>query len=253
MTGFGREIATIEIVEIIRRPEQGATRPYVCRAETGDLYFVKGKGAGHGSLAKEWIAGSLAKCMGLPIPDIAILTVPPALVGRDRPELLSGLGTGEAFGSKAVEGSDEIAMADIASVPTGLKREIAVFDWWLLNGDRTLSENGGNPNILWSTQDATLHVIDHNLAFDGSVTLSSLEHDHIFGEALTEVVETVELRQAFAERLHECLVIWDDIWLQMPERWNFVDDLLTMETGFAKAEAERLLRRCDSDRMWTRP
>lgn len=248
-----REIGTIDIVEVIRRTEQGVTRPYVCRVETGDLYFVKGKSAGHSSLAREWIAGSLAKRMNLPIPDIAILTVPPELVGRDQPELLSGLGTGQVFGSKAVEGADEITIADIAQVPIDLKREIAVFDWWLFNGDRTLSENGGNPNILWSTPSGTLHVIDHNLAFDRSVTLSSLEHEHIFGAALTEVVETMRLRQAFAERLHECLADWDGIWLEMPERWNFVDDLLTMKTEFAKTEAERLLRRCASDEMWTRP
>lgn len=144
-------------------------------------------------------------------------------------------------------------MADIAQVPTDLKREIAVFDWWVFNGDRTFSENGGNPNILWSTPNTTLHVIDHNLAFDQSVTLSSLERDHIFRAALTEVVETMKVRQAFAERLHECLADWDDIWLQMPERWNFADDFLTVETGFAKGEAERLLRRCDSDKMWKRP
>lgn len=191
--------------------------------------------------------------MGLPIPDFAVLTVPPALVGGGHAGWISALGTGQVFGSKAVEGADEISMAETGLVEETLRRDIAVFDWWLLNGDRTLSEHGGNPNILWVPPDDGPYVIDHNLAFDQSVTLSSLERSHIFGDALSEVVDTAELRRAFADRLQDCLAIWEQIWLDLPERWSFVDDLLTIETGFAKVEAERLLRRCGTDEMWKRP
>ena len=63
-----REDIAIEIVEVIRRTQQGVTQPYICRSEDGELYFVKGRGAGYASLAKEWVAGCLAKRLGCPYP-----------------------------------------------------------------------------------------------------------------------------------------------------------------------------------------
>ncbi|WP_409527298.1 HipA family kinase [Rhizobium sp. BK591] len=49
----------IEIEEVLRRSDQGVTRPYICRGADGKLYYVKGKDAGYESLVKEWIAGTL--------------------------------------------------------------------------------------------------------------------------------------------------------------------------------------------------
>ena len=144
-------------------------------------------------------------------------------------------------------------MTEVSSIPEATKREMALFDWWILNGDRTLSESGGNPNILWAAPDLGPYVIDHNLAFDESVTLSSLERDHIFGSSLREIVDTERLRHAFAERLNVCLTHWEDIWREVPDRWYFLDDLRTMETAFSKERALALLRRCESAEMWTRP
>ncbi len=213
---------------------------------------MKGRGAGYASLAKEWVAGSLARRLELPVPRFAILTVPAALFGRDRPDWLSALGEGPVFGSKAVEGSDEIAIDDLDLVPDDLKRDIAAFDWWVLNGDRTLSESGGNPNILWIAPGDGPYIIDHNLAFDRSVTLASLERQHVFGPALSEVVETTELSRSLTELLAACFADWDDIWHEMPERWLFADDRLTVRTGFAKTDAERVLRRVETDELWTR-
>lgn len=41
---------TVEIVEILRRSEQGMTKPFICRGDDGEIYFVKGQNAGHRSL-----------------------------------------------------------------------------------------------------------------------------------------------------------------------------------------------------------
>lgn len=69
----------IPIVEVIGRPTQGVTRPFVCRGDDGEIYYVKGAGAGRRSLICEWVAGNLGRDLGLPIPPFSIVEVPPEL------------------------------------------------------------------------------------------------------------------------------------------------------------------------------
>jgi len=57
----------IQIIEIIRRSDQGVTRPFLCRAEDGAIYFVKGRHAGHRSLICELLGGLLTENLRLPI------------------------------------------------------------------------------------------------------------------------------------------------------------------------------------------
>ncbi len=75
---------TLLITEIIYRSEQGITQPYICRADDGEIYFVKGRGAGRRSQICEWISGHLAQQFALPIADFALLEVPNALLGGYR-------------------------------------------------------------------------------------------------------------------------------------------------------------------------
>ena len=44
----------IQIVEIIGRSIQGITNPFICKCEDGQIYFVKGNGAGKQSLIAEY-------------------------------------------------------------------------------------------------------------------------------------------------------------------------------------------------------
>ncbi len=37
---------SIEIVEVLRRSNQGLTRLFICRGDDGNTYFVKGRDAG---------------------------------------------------------------------------------------------------------------------------------------------------------------------------------------------------------------
>lgn len=71
---------TIQIVEILDRSIQGVTRPFYCRCEDGQAYFVKGRGAGRQSLIAEYFGGRLARAFGLPVPDFEIVEIPPELI-----------------------------------------------------------------------------------------------------------------------------------------------------------------------------
>ena len=139
----------IQIIEILNRSIQGITKPFYCRCEDGQAYFVKGHGAGKQSLIAEYVCGRLARAFGLPVADFEIVEVPQELIrwsGRDDAQ---DLGAGLAFGSRALPHVQEFSMAHMPHVAALTRKDVALFDWWVQNADRTLTEKGGNPNLLW--------------------------------------------------------------------------------------------------------
>ena len=153
---------TVEIVEVLRRSEQGMTEPFVCRGNDDAVYFVKGTGAGRKSQICEWIAGKLGIALGLPVAPFKIVDVSEALVETFSYLDLGELGIGPAFGSLRQEGL-ELTVSLIQEVPANIQRDLLTFDWWIRNEDRCLTKYGGNPNLLWKSDSAELVVIDHNL------------------------------------------------------------------------------------------
>jgi hypothetical protein len=242
----------IEIEEVIRRSEQGVTEPYICRGSDGNIYYVKGKGAGYDSLVKEWVAGNLAFSLGLPIAPFKLVHVPKALYDAGRSRNLGDLGFGLVFGSEHIPNSNEISVLNIGSIPAGTKRDIVAFDWWVKNGDRTLTESGGNPNILWSESSGQPFIIDHNLAFDGSVTLNSQLESHIFAASAAEICETPALQAHYDAKFEMAIAELDNIVGDIPQRWHYVDDAETFEINFSIEGAKTLLARFRVRAFWER-
>ncbi|MBR2692046.1 MAG: hypothetical protein IKE42_29675 [Aquamicrobium sp.] len=242
----------IEIEEVLGRSEQGITEPYICRSLEGDLYYVKGKGANYDSLIKEWIAGCLGRFLGLPIPTFSLMEMPRELYELGRHNLLKDLGYGTLFGSKQMPDVNELSFLNIAKLDDNLKRDIAAFDWWIMNGDRTLTETGGNPNILWSEVDSRPYIIDHNLAFDRTVTLHSQLDSHIFAASLAEICDTPALQTHYNQRFGEALVKLPGIIQDIPERWHYLDDALTAESPFHIDVIEEALTRYPMKPFWKR-
>ncbi len=242
----------IEIDEVLRRSAQGATEPYICRGADGKLYFVKGRGAGYDSLVKEWVAGQLALRLGLPVPRFCIVTVPRELYEAGRDGALRDLGYGLLFGSENVESANEMSFANIYQAPAALKHDIAAFDWWIKNGDRTLSDAGGNPNLLWSETEHRLVVIDHNLAFDEDVTLLSQLQSHIFRQSLSEICDQTDLQDRYNLRFEEALMDLPQILGDIPERWHYVDDACTVEINLSLDRVEDTLKRYRVPAFWER-
>jgi hypothetical protein len=239
----------LEIREVLGRSDQGVTHPFICRASDGLIYYVKGRGTGYKSLKKEWAAGQLAKGFGLPIAPFEILNVPRELYELNR-RALADLGYGPVFGSRKQEPVFEISMVERALVAPSLRADIAVFDWWIMNGDRTLSETGGNPNVLWSVVSSSLVVIDHNLAFDSGVTLAALMTDHIFGDALAGIVSDRARQQAYNERFQRVVPHLPAIIREMPEQWDYLDDMQTVAVDFTEADAAAVLQRFMDASFW---
>ncbi len=242
----------IEIDEVLRRADQGVTEPYICRGADGRIYFVKGRGAGYDSLVKEWIAGKLALRMGLPVPRFCIVAVPHELFEAGRNGALRDLGSGLLFGSESVESANEISFTNVQKATAELKRDVAAFDWWIRNGDRTLSDTGGNPNILWSETDRRMTVIDHNLAFDKTVTLHTLLESHIFRSALIEICDRTELQSHYGDLFEDALLGLPEILGDIPDRWHYVDDACTVDISLSLHHVEDTLRRHRVPGFWER-
>lgn len=239
--------ASITIVEVLRRSTQGATKPFLCRGDDGRLFYVKGRYAGQRSLCCEWVASSLAREVGLAVPDFAIAEIPRKLVqGSDR-EDIGDLGDGQAFASAALDGAQEITWEVAGVVSQKEKRSILAFDWWVHNEDRSLSARGGNPNLL-ITQDRTelggdledesggveanLWAFDFNLAFDSDFNAAKFWNNHVFAR------ERMGWQRLFvdemADKMKRALNRFPEIWAELPEEWLYLDgdDNLPMQLEF---------------------
>jgi hypothetical protein len=218
---------TTRIVEILARSTQGITRPFLCRGDDGGLYYVKANAAGRKALISEWIAGNVAQRLNLPIPSFKQAIIPPELVTLSARDDIADLGAGTGFASQLIENADELSYLFINQIDATLRAKILLFDWWMANGDRTLTEFGGNPNILWLHRDSKPYIIDHNMAFDETASHDFWSH-HIFAAdrpAWTPRLRT-EMETLMTTALDE-LPAW---WNTMPAEWTEIDTGLTFDS-----------------------
>lgn len=239
----------IQIIEILNRSTQGVTRPFLCKAEDDLQYYVKGMGshAGHHSLLAEWIGGNLAQAFGLPIAPFQIVEVSPALMEIVPPEW-SSLGSGAAFGSQVLTFTQELQWSQLHLIPKDLQQDILVFDWWLHNGDRSLTDKGGNPNLLWETQQKRLAVIDHNNAFDRKFSNKDFLESHVFRAQIPAVFEDLVAQSMYVERMETAFAAFEIACHNSPPEWWWIDH--GVPCSFNKEVARQLLARFEKHSFW---
>ncbi|MFM2480343.1 HipA family kinase [Celerinatantimonas sp. YJH-8] len=150
------------ITSIIRQMNQGYTAPYLCQADDGHKYIVKGLSTTYKGLIYEWVCGKLGQSIGLPIPDCEIVYIDSALLEYDNYALTEG----EWFASQYIENIQDITFNLLDNVDSEQLKLLFLFDYWIKNADRTLTNKGGNPNLFIKGDLETCIVLDHNLAFD---------------------------------------------------------------------------------------
>lgn len=222
------------IIEVLRRAEQGRTEPFVCRGDDDRIYYVKGKHAGLGSLCREWVAGSLARDVGMTVPEFVMAEVPQALIEQSDREDIRELGAGTVFASVCVDNAREIGWEDASRLPASGMAEVLFFDLWIQNEDRTLSEKGGNPNLLVTHEPEIWEgeatgalmtqpwMIDFNLAFDPDFDRGSFFSNHVFGSLLKQWPDGFKERMLSQIKwaLHAELPRY---FAQLPEEWLYID------------------------------
>ncbi len=241
---------TVEIVEILRRSEQGMTRPFICRGDDDEIYFVKGIGAGRRSQICEWIAGRLGIELGLPIAPFEIVQVPEELLEIGMDLELDELGAGPAFGSRE-QRVTELTVAVVDEVPDWLQQDVLIFDRWIRNGDRNLTEKGGNPNLFWQPNTRELMMIDHNQAFDLDASKKELFEYHVFRDQAREIGSDFFRRDEYNEKLSKALESWPDILATIPDQWRYADPEQTVPVDFDLDRAYELLKAHVRDDFWS--
>ena len=85
------------VVEVIRRINEGSTQPFLCKCDDGQLYVLKSKPSmPPKNLLAEFISACLANDIGLPLPDFKIVFVPEELIEYS-PDLQQQICTGYAL------------------------------------------------------------------------------------------------------------------------------------------------------------
>lgn len=241
---------TLEIVEVLERSDQGRTRPYVCRGDDGEVYFVKGRSATRQGLVSEWLCAEMAAQLGLPIAPYAIATVPEELIAADLSGWLGELGSGAVFASRRIQ-AVELTEVHRDQIAPELRRDVLAFDWWVRNGDRTLTTSGGNPNLLWNPAgDGSLVVIDHNLAFDPSFSAGEFADTHVFSDELPALFSDFVARQEYVERFQRALRAWGPACVKLPADWRYIDAERTIPVTFDIADLRAVLDRASQASFW---
>jgi hypothetical protein len=240
----------MKVVEILGRSKQGMTEPYLCRCDNGDLYYLKGKNALPRGLISEWICGSLALNLALPIAEFEEIEVPIELYEMDTGIDLNDLGKGVVFGSKK-HTVTELPFSYIPKIPKNIRIAIMAFDWWVLNEDRHLTEKGGNPNLFIDQQNEQLLVIDHNLAFDRNFSPSNFARSHAFAADKIDLFDDLVTKAQYSTAFNDQLANWDEIVYSVPPEWIDLNDECSGSTAYFDFDwAREQLARCNNLTFW---
>lgn len=235
----------LQIVEVIGPAEQGMSLPYLCRAEDGNLYYVKGLQTNRSSLWAEWISAHVASAFGLAIPPFSLVQVDEMLLDELPPELRN-IGCLPAFGSRQHPHASWLELSKAKDVSLQAKQDILVFDWWVKNPDR----GTGNPNLLWDADQLSVVVIDHNQAFSRDFDTQQFLQDHVFAEQWPAVVGDLVTRDAFMQRLADVLHCAQKARLTAPPEWMWENPEFDLPTRFDLDVSLRTLSCCTTLDFW---
>jgi hypothetical protein len=188
-------LRTVTATRYVTPLREGGSLPGIVEADDDGLYVVKFRGAGQGpkALAAEIVAGELARALGLPVPELVLVELDPALAAAEPdPEIqeLIAASAGLNLGVDYLPGS--LPYLPTQPPDASLAADIVWLDALVTNVDRTPR----NPNLLrWH---GDLYLIDHGAslyAFHGADPLARARgafppiRDHVLLPAAGSVLE----------------------------------------------------------------
>ena len=158
------ELRKVTATRYVAPLREGGSLPGLMEADDEGLYVTKFRAAGQGerALVAEVVAGELARAIGLPVPELVVVNVAPALgVAEPDPEIQDLIvgSPGENLGMDFLPGALPIALPSDPTMTPELSADVVWFDALVTNVDRTPR----NPNlIVWHDR---MWLIDHGASF----------------------------------------------------------------------------------------
>jgi hypothetical protein len=236
-------LRTVTATRYVTPLREGGSLPGLVEADDDGLYVVKFRGAGQGpkALAAEVVAGELARALGLPVPELVLVELDPALAAAEPdPEIqeLIAASAGLNLGVDYLPGS--LPYLPTRPPPAELAADVVWLDALVTNVDRTPR----NPNLLrWH---GNLWLIDHGAslyAFHGSDPLAGARgafapiRDHVLLPAAGSVLEADARLSARADPGPPAALVPPD-WADGAPYAEFLTRRLESPREFAE-EAER--------------
>lgn len=236
---------------------EGGSLPAVMEADDDGTYVVKFRGAGQGLkvLVAEVITSEIARILGIPTPELAVITLEDAMTRYERDEEVQDLlkaSVGTNLASDFLPGSFGY---DGSSPPTAdLAARIVWLDAYTLNIDRTWA----NPNlIVWHGQ---VHAIDHGASLwfhhswpsktpnPTSFAARGLDPTkHVLADVAGSVAEVSE---SLVSRLSDEILA--KVLDRVPDEWLEPMVLTDEPEQIRRFYLEHLVARRDSAREWTK-
>ena len=218
-------LRSVQATKYVTPFREGGSLPGLVEADDDGLYVVKFRGAAQGpkALVAEILAGQLARALELPVPELVMVDVDPALAGGESDPWVRELlerSPGMNLGLDFLPGSMTFDPRADGAPPPDLAANIVWFDALVTNTDRSPR----NPNIL--TWHRRQWLIDHGASlFIHHTWLDPDAHarrpvptiaDHVllpFAAALSGAHERLAPR--ITERLlRELVAVIPDAWLE---------------------------------------
>lgn len=206
-------VPIISIDEIVRKMNQGLTEPYLCKADDGNTYVVKSNNATYAGLVKEWVVAHLGKEFGLPIPSFKIAWLDDTLLRYSEYNIEGGY----CFASYYHPNIQEITYNQINGLDTWLLKDLFMFDYWVKNNDRNLSQYGGNANFFFDQRTKQPFVLDHNLSFSDDFDLAAHMAQHV-GASRWEGLDLVDM-QHYEKKFENAFSVVDNAIKTIPDEW----------------------------------
>jgi hypothetical protein len=249
---------TVVATRYVTALREGGSLPGLVEADDEGLYVVKFRGAGQGprALVAEWIAGELARAIGLAVPDLVGVEVDGAL-GDAEPDgeihdlvrASDGLNFGMDFLPGAL-GFNRAAATKEAVDPT-FAADLVWLDALVTNPDRTAQ----NPNLLvWHGR---IWLIDHGAALyihhtwkdpdDHAVRPFEVVRVHVLLR-FADSIESADERHA--ARIDRALLT--RLTAALPDVWLPDDPLIGDAAAQRDAYVRYLLRRLEPPRSFVK-
>ena len=113
----------------------------------------------------------------------------------------------------------EINYQKLVKAPVDILQDLYVFDYWIRNADRNLTEKGGNPNLFYKQSSLDIIVLDHNLAFANDFLNNEHSELHVSNKFWPTQIDFVA-QQKYQERMRNSLLKWDCFIAQIPTDWK---------------------------------